>query len=118
MSGGAMSTEVMAVPLLTIAPTQRELGGLGDGNERTRASVVGIGREAGAQVALLLDSMPCRALVSLGYAGGLDPGLQPGDLVVGSAYLYGARAAVGGDAPARRAISEATTVLPPPVGRT
>ena len=53
-----MSTEVLAAPLLTIAPTQRELGGLGDGNERTRVGVVGIGREAGEQVALLLDAGP------------------------------------------------------------
>lgn len=98
-----MSTEVMAAALLTIAPTQRELGGLGEGNERTRASVVGIGYEAGEQAGLLLDAMPCRALVSLGYAGGLDPGLQPGDLVVGSAYLHGARTAAAGDAPAGQA---------------
>lgn len=98
-----MITEVMAAPLLTVAPSQRELGGLGDGNERTRASVVGIGRQAGEQVGRLLDAMPGRALVSLGYAGGLDPRLQPGDLVVASAYLYGARTAAAGDAAAGRA---------------
>ena len=91
-----MGTGTVAAPLLTIAPTQRELGGLGYGNERTRASVVGMGRDAGRQVAGLLDSAPCRLLVSLGYAGALDPHLHPGELVVGNSYLHGASAAVPG----------------------
>lgn len=91
-----MSTEAITAPLLTIAPTRRELGGLGCGNERTRASVVGIGRDAGEQLAGLLDAAPCRLLVSLGYAGALDPHLHPGELVVGNAYLHGAKAAVPG----------------------
>lgn len=102
-----MSTRVVAAPLLTVAPTQRELGGLGEGDGRTRASVVGIGREAGQEVGRLLDGLlmeagVCRALVSLGYAGGLDPRLQPGDLVVGNGYRYGARPARAGDAAAGR----------------
>lgn len=91
-----MGTEIMAAPLLTIAPTQRELGGLGYGDAHTRASVVGIGRAAGERVAELLDAAPCQLLVSLGYAGALDPHLHPSDLVVGNAYLHGARAAVPG----------------------
>ena len=91
-----MGTGTIAAPLLTIAPTQRELGGLGYGNERTRASVVGIGRDAGQQLADLLDAAPCRLLVSLGYAGALDPHLHPGELVVGNSYMHGASAAVPG----------------------
>ncbi len=91
-----MGTGTVAAPLLTIAPTQRELGGLGLGNERTRASVVGIGREAGQQLTALLDAAPCRLLVSLGYAGALDPHLHPGELVVGTSYMHGASDAVPG----------------------
>ncbi len=98
-----MGTESTAAPLLTIAPTQRELGGLLYGDARTRASVVGIGRAAGERVAALLDAAPCRLLVSLGYAGALDPHLHPGDLVVGNAYLHGARSAVLGDPHTTRA---------------
>ena len=91
-----MSTDAIAAPLLTVAPTLRELGGLGYGNERTRASVVGIGRGAAEQVVGLLDAAPCQLLVSLGYAGALDPHLHPGEIVVGNAYLHGASTAVPG----------------------
>ena len=88
-----MGAETAGNPLLTIAPTQRELGGLGFDDVHTRTSVVGIGRVAGGQVAELLDSSPCRLLISLGYGGALDPHLHAGDLVVGSAFLHGARPA-------------------------
>ena len=98
-----MGTETVAAPLLTIAPTRRELGGLALGNRSTRASVVGIGRAAGERVAGLLDGAPCRLLVSLGYAGALDPDLHPGDLVVGSSYLHGADPPVPGAAHTTRA---------------
>ncbi len=91
-----MRTETAPVPVLTIAPTQRELGGLGYGNVRTRASAVGIGRAARGQIATLLDAAPCRLLLSLGFAGALDPDLHPGDLVVVNAYLYGSSTAVAG----------------------
>ena len=86
----------MNAPLLTVAPTRRELGGLDYGDARTRASVVGIGRIAGEQAAALLDAAPCRLLLSIGFAGALDPHLHPGDLVVANAYLYGSSAAVTG----------------------
>ena len=98
-----MRSETIVAPLLTVAPTRRELGGLGCGNERTRASVIGIGRDAAGPLAGLLDTAPCRLLLSLGYAGGLDPDLQPGELVVGSAYLHGSREAVRGVPHATRA---------------
>lgn len=98
-----MGTETALAPFLTIAPTQRELGGLGYGNARTRTSVVGLGRVAGEQVGALLDAAPCRLLLSLGYAGALDPHLHPGDLVVGNAYLHGPSAAIPGDPHTTRA---------------
>ncbi len=91
-----MGPEAALTPFLTVAPTQRELGGLGYGDARTRASVVGMGRPAGEHVAALLDAAPCRILVSLGYAGALDPHLHPGDLVVANAYLHGPDAAIPG----------------------
>ena len=91
-----MCTQTTAAPLLTVAPTQRELGGLGYDNERTRASVIGIGRNSRELLAGLLDTAPCRLLLSLGYAGALDPHLRPGELVVGNSYLHGSSAAVHG----------------------
>ncbi len=92
-----------ASALLTIAPTRRELGGLQDPNSHTRAEVVGIGRTAGDCAAALLDAAPCRLLLSLGFAGALDPDLRPSDIVVANAYLHGANAAIAGNAHAARA---------------
>ena len=51
-------------------------------------ALCGIGREAGERVAALLDAAPCSLLVSLGFAGALDPALRPGDLIVANAFLY------------------------------
>lgn len=99
----AMHADVNAAPLLAIAPTRRELGGLGAGDASTHAVVVGIGRRAGEQVVRLLDAAPYRMLVSLGYAGALDPHLHSGELVVGTAYLHGARDALPGAPQAGRA---------------
>lgn len=98
-----MSTETIVANLLTIAPTQRELGGLGPGHQATRASVVGIGRAAGGRLTTLLEEAPCRLLVSLGYAGALDPHLRAGDLVVGNAYLHGSDPPISGVPLATRA---------------
>lgn len=54
----------------------------------------GIGKVNGAVVAtLLLDRFGCRALVFTGVAGGLDPALSVGDVVIGTrlvAHDYGA----------------------------
>ena len=91
-----MAAETAPAPLLTVAPTKRELGGLGYGNERTRTCIVGIGRIAGEHAAAQLDSAPCRLLLSLGFAGALDPNLHAGDLVVVNAYLYGSSAPAPG----------------------
>ena len=91
-----MGTETVVANILTIAPTQRELGGTGSGHDGTRASVVGIGRKAGGRVTTLLEEAPCRLLVSLGYAGALNPHLRPGDLVVGNNYLHGADPPISG----------------------
>ena len=98
-----MSTETAVANLLTIAPTQRELGGLGSRHEGMRAHVVGIGRAAEERLTVLLEEISCPLLVSLGYAGALDPHLSPGDLVVGNAYLHGAEPPVSGAPLATRA---------------
>ena len=101
--GSDMRIGAGATPLLTIAPTRRELGGLGYGNYQTRASVVGMGRVAEERTAALLSEAPCRLLISLGYAGALEPHLHPGDLVLGTAYLHGADLPVPGSHHATRA---------------
>lgn len=72
----------MSAPaILIIAPTRRELGGLRDNGAGHRTALCGVGREAGERAAALLDAAPCSLLVSLGFAGALDPSLRPGDLV-------------------------------------
>ena len=53
-----------------------------------RIALCGIGREAGERVAALLDAAPCSLLVSLGFAGALDPALRPGDLIIANVFLY------------------------------
>src|SRR5947209_2286065 len=42
---------------------------------------------AGVATALLLDRFGCRALMLCGVAGGLDPGLNVGDVVVGTSNI-------------------------------
>ena len=87
--------------ILIVAPTKRELGGLRETNayapereierdtdDRVQIALCGIGREAGERVAALLDAAPCSLLVSLGFAGALDPALRPGDLIVADAFLH------------------------------
>ncbi len=98
-----MATSTPTPSLLTVAPTQRELGGLQDPNAHTRAEVVGIGRSAGECAAALLDAAPCHLLLSLGFAGALDPDLRPSDVVVATAYLHGPNAAIASSAHAARA---------------
>ena len=72
----------MSAPaILIIAPTRRELGGLRDKGAGHRTALCGVGREAGERAAALLDAAPCSLLVSLGFAGALDPSLRPGDLI-------------------------------------
>ncbi|MDE2970048.1 MAG: hypothetical protein OXT51_08105 [Chloroflexota bacterium] len=98
-----MGPDAGAGPLLTVASTRRELGGMARGGAGATARVVGMGRVAGTQVAALLDAAPCGLLLSLGYAGALDPRLEPGDLVIGSAFLQGARAPIASTLPTTRA---------------
>lgn len=93
--------------ILTVAPTARELGGLQAGaapTTSTRAGVVGIGKDAGERTAGLLNGAPCRVLLSLGFAGALDPHLQPSDLVVANMCLHGSSAALSAGALASRAV--------------
>lgn len=86
--------------ILIVAPTKRELGGLREPDARAavrrtdreaapqvRIALCGVGRDAGERVAALLDAAPPSLLVSLGFAGALDPALRPGDLVVANAFL-------------------------------
>ncbi len=78
----------MTSAILIIAPTRRELGGLREGRGGHRTALCGVGRDAGARAAALLDAAPRTLLVSLGFAGALDPLLRPGDLIVADAFLY------------------------------
>ena len=77
-----------AARLLVVAPTERELGGLRPGeNGACRAALVGIGHEAAPALAALLDAERPSAVLSLGFAGALRPGLSTGDLVLCDAAL-------------------------------
>ena len=77
----------MSAPaILIVAPTRRELGGLRDGRNGHRTALCGVGLEAGERVAALLDAAPCSLLVSLGFAGALDPSLRPGDLIAAEGF--------------------------------
>ena len=80
-----------------------------------RIALCGIGREAGERVAALLDAAPCSLLVSLGFAGALDPALRPGDLIVADAFLY----ADAADAviPVRSTLSRRFAASSPLIGR-
>ena len=59
----------------------------------------GMGKvNAGVAAALMLDRFPCGALMFCGVAGGLDPALGVGDVVVGTRniqYDYGAEVEAG-----------------------
>lgn len=82
-----------------MAPTRRELGRVA----ARRAAVLGVGRVAGQRAEALLDAEPAAVLVSLGFAGGLDPSLRPGDLVVAGAYRRPDGETVGDASPAAQA---------------
>ena len=77
-----------AARLLVVAPTARELGGLRPGaNGARRAALVGIGHEAAPALEALLDAERPSAVLSLGFAGALRPGLSTGALVLCDAAL-------------------------------
>lgn len=71
----------------------REIGGLGfwPGQIAGREAVFvesGAGKvNAGVAASLLLDRFGCRALMLCGVAGGLDPGLGVGDVVIGTNHV-------------------------------
>ncbi|MDE2765157.1 MAG: hypothetical protein OXI25_01830, partial [Chloroflexota bacterium] len=72
-----------AARLLVVAPTGRELGGLDPGDNRDcRAAVTGVGHEAAPAFTALLDAELPSAVLSLGFAGGLRPGLSAGASVL------------------------------------
>ncbi len=70
-----------------------EIGGLGfwRGQIAGRQAVFvesGAGKvNAGVAAALLLDRFGCRALLLCGVAGGLDPGLGVGDIVIATSHI-------------------------------
>ena len=71
----------------------REIGGLGfwRGQISGREAVFvesGAGKvNAGVATSLLLDRFECRALMLCGVAGGLDPALGVGDVVIGTSHI-------------------------------
>jgi nucleoside phosphorylase len=70
-------------PLLVVAPTERELGGIR--NRRMSGvgvAVVGLGREAGGALQAVLQARPPEIILSLGFAGALTDGARTGDLVL------------------------------------
>lgn len=70
--------------LLVVAPTRRELGGLTPNSiGHTLVAVTGVGRRPTlACLQELLQREHISAIVSLGFAGGLDPTLRSGDLLL------------------------------------
>ncbi|HTX23730.1 MAG TPA: hypothetical protein VMD03_03650 [Steroidobacteraceae bacterium] len=88
----ALSTE--ARHLGTAARRRDGLATLRDG---TLLAVTGVGRAAAGQGASRLVAADCRALVSFGLAGGLDPALSPGTILVPDEVML---EACGGTLPA------------------
>ncbi len=71
-----------ARPLLVVAPTRRELGGLRSGKRRDiAAATVGIGRQAAPALAALIRRYAPARILSLGFAGGLSRELHTGDVL-------------------------------------
>ena len=70
--------------LLVVAPTRRELGGLAlNGTGHSLVAVTGLGRDLTlAYLQALLQQEHPAAIVSLGFAGGLDPALRSADLLL------------------------------------
>ena len=70
-------------PLLVIAPTPREFGGL-QAKRMSGVGVaeVGIGRDAGMRLRRVLETRPPSVVLSLGFAGALCDGPKTGDLVL------------------------------------
>ena len=86
--------------LSDLSGKQRQIGGMAfwEGEIAGRAAVFvesGAGKvNAGVAASLLLDRFGCRSLMLCGVAGGLDPALGVGDIVVGTSntqHDYGIR---------------------------
>ncbi|MGH8261573.1 MAG: purine and other phosphorylase-like protein, family 1 [Steroidobacteraceae bacterium] len=100
-----------ANPIGIVAALAAEASALGRGTRLTRGStdsaelaslpdgallaVSGMGCEAAARGALALADAGCGALVSWGLAGGLDPALVPGTIVVPETVLFEGGPALG-----------------------
>lgn len=71
-----------ARPLLVVAPTRRELGGLRPGARGDIvAGTVGIGQKAAPALAALIQRYAPARILSLGFAGGLSRELHTGDVL-------------------------------------
>ena len=71
-----------ARPLLVVAPTRRELGGLRPGARGDIvAETVGIGPKAAPALAALIQRYAPARILSLGFAGGLSRELHNGDVL-------------------------------------
>ena len=69
-------------PLLVVAPTRRELGGLRPGTRgNIAAATVGVGRRAAPALAALVQRYAPVRILSLGFAGGLSRELHTGDVL-------------------------------------
>ena len=85
---GPQQEEGHASRLLVVAPTRRELGGLRAGaQEGLAVAPTGLGETAGSALASLLAAHHPGLVLSLGFAGGLSPGLETGALVVCDKFL-------------------------------
>lgn len=106
---GSRTYGAALAPLLVVAPTARELGGLvGDRQAGFATAVTGIGHRAGPALADALQEHRISAVLSLGFAGALAPGLSPGDLIIHDTIMYpGERAPMGADPGLTEAAMEA-----------
>lgn len=104
---------IVAVPL----PLEHEyvVRAIDRTSSRARAILVGTGRESAARLLAALSASPAGAVLVTGFAGGLDPLLRPGDLVVASRIIReGNGAAAEPDEGLRRRIEKALRAAPLP----
>jgi nucleoside phosphorylase len=119
-TSGSGSSAASRARLLIVAAMRDEVAGLLGRLGRTRGGAerwghchVHFGRLAGTDVAVawtgegaelaarglaaVLGNVPITRVLGLGVAGGLSPGLEPGDLIVGSRVQQGSQPAAAGD---------------------
>ena len=72
----------MAAEARALRPLRQTTGGLHLRDDGTLVSISGIGADAATSAAQSLASGGATALMSFGLAGGLDPALRPGSIVL------------------------------------